>query len=461
MVSNIFRVLISNGIVALVGLISSLFLPNLLSIDDYAEYQTFILYISYVALFHLGFPNGLSIKYAGKSFRSIEKQQLKSEMRFLLIIISFFSVLFIVLYTFSRNIMFLYVAVMTFCTCYLGAITQLLQAWGIFDLYAISHVIISAVPLALPIIIYFLLGKASAIISIVSYILVYVIVTIFYLLWQLILGKNYSCAKIFSKENRDTEITGLLFHIGSYINVLFHNVDKQLIKWYCSVQEFSYYSFAITMQSTMTILLTAVSQPLFPYIAAGKLDSEKKVSFAKRSLLMLGSLSGAAYFVCMLIVENWIPKYSNSLLVIRIYFALFPAMAVVNCLYFNFYKVKKLKYRYTIDLMLMFALAIVLDLAAIKLNNGHTGVAMATVAVYYFWLIYGVKVFPELKLTRNEYAFVFLYLILFFGIQRVKGNILGLLLFVLADCILCQTLFRKEMKLILSYIFGKIKKLIR
>jgi len=93
MVSNIFRVLISNGIVALVGLISSLLLPNLLSIDDYAEYQTFILYIGYVALFHLGFPNGLSIKYAGKSFRSIEKRQLKGEMRLLLIIISAFSVL--------------------------------------------------------------------------------------------------------------------------------------------------------------------------------------------------------------------------------------------------------------------------------------------------------------------------------------------------------------------------------
>lgn len=461
MVSNIFRVLISNGIVALVGLVSSLLLPNLLSINDYAEYQTFILYISYVALFHLGFPNGLSIKYAGKSFQSIEKRQLKGEMRLLLIIISTFSVLFFVLYIFYGNIMFLYVAVMTFCSCYLGAITQLLQAWEIFDLYAISHVIISAVPLALPIIIYFLLGKASATISIVSYISVYVIVTILYLLWQLIHGKKYSCAKIFSKENRDTEITGLLFHIGSYINVLFHSVDKQLIKLYCSVQEFSYYSFAITMQSTMTILLTAVSQPLFPYIAAGKLDSEKKVSFVKRSLLMLGSLSGAAYFACSLIVENWITKYSNSLLVIRIYFALFPAMAVINCLYFNYYKAKKLKYRYTIDLLLMFALAIVLDLAAIKLNNGHIGVAIATVVVYYFWLIYGAKVFPELKLTKREYAFVFFYLILFFGIQGVKSNIIGMLLFVLADYILCQTFFYEEMKSILNYVFGKIKKIRR
>ena len=52
MVSNIFRVLISNGIVALVGLISSLLLPNLLSIDDYAEYQTFIIYICFFSFLY-------------------------------------------------------------------------------------------------------------------------------------------------------------------------------------------------------------------------------------------------------------------------------------------------------------------------------------------------------------------------------------------------------------------------
>ncbi len=52
MLKNIFKVLISNGVVAAVGLISSLLLPNLLSIDDYAVYQTFILYIS-LSLIHI------------------------------------------------------------------------------------------------------------------------------------------------------------------------------------------------------------------------------------------------------------------------------------------------------------------------------------------------------------------------------------------------------------------------
>ena len=444
MLKNVFKVLMSNGIVALIGLLSSLFLPNLLSIDEYASYQTFILYISYVALFNLGFPNGLSIKYAGKSFQSIEKRQLKAEMRLLLIIISIFSTFFFAVYIASKNIMVLYIVIMTFCTCYLGAITQLLQAWEMFDLYAICHVIVSALPLVLPLAFSVVFGKINSTICILSYLLVYIIVTIAFLTRQITLERRIQCAQIFSKENLNTEITGFLFHIGSYINILFHNVDKQLIKWYCSVQEFSYYSFAITMQSTMTIFLTAISQPLFPYIASGKLNSKNKIVFVKRLLLMLGSLSGIAFYACSFIVELWIPKYINSLQEIRIYFALFPAMAVINCLYFNFYKVKKLKYRYTIDLVIMLCVAVVLDLYAVSTKNGHLGVATATVIVYYFWLVYGMHVFPELKFDKNEYAFVAIYMVLFFATQYIKNNIIGMIVFLIADFLLCWSMFRIE-----------------
>ena len=43
----------------------------------------------------------------------------------------------------------------------------------------------------------------------------------------------------------------------------------------------------------------------------------------------------------------------------------------------------------------------------------------------------------------------------------MTSNIIGMLLFVLIDYILCQTLFREEMKSILDYILEKLKKLSR
>lgn len=90
-------------------------------------------------------------------------------------------------------------------------------------------------------------------------------------------------------------------------------------------------------------------------------------------LLILGSFSGVAFYACSFIVKLWIPKYVDSLQVIRIYFALFLAMAVINCLYSNYYKVKKLKYRYIIDLAIMLCLAVALDLFVVRTGNGHIG----------------------------------------------------------------------------------------
>ena len=77
-------------------------------------------------------------------------------------------------------------------------------------------------------------------------------------------------------------------------------------------------------------------------------------------------------------------------------------------------------------------------------KNGHLGVATATVIVYYFWLVYGMHVFPELKFDKNEYAFVAIYMVLFFATQYIKNNIIGMIVFLIADFLLCWSMFRIE-----------------
>ena len=94
----------------------------------------------------------------------------------------------------------------------------------------------------------------------------------------------------------------------------------------------------------------------------------------------------------------------------------------------------------------MLCLAIALDLFAVSTKNGHIGVAVATVIVYYIWLIYGMHVFPELKFDKYEYAFVIIYIILFFSTQYIKNDFIGLILFLLADFFLCRSIFREEVK---------------
>ena len=93
---NIIRVLFANFLVTAVSFIGSFVFPRILSIESYAQYHQFTLYVSYIAVLHLGFPSGMVIKYAGKNVDNINKSQLKSEVLITFYTLSFFSVIAII-----------------------------------------------------------------------------------------------------------------------------------------------------------------------------------------------------------------------------------------------------------------------------------------------------------------------------------------------------------------------------
>lgn len=456
MLKNIIKVLSANGIVALIGLANSLLLPKLISIEEYALYQTFMLYLSYIAILHFGFPTGMNIKYAGKKIESVDKSQYKSEMRVLFCILGVFSFVGMILTIRNSSSMSLYITLMIFPYCFLGSFSLLLQAFGKFQEYAILHTIMSAVPLLLPIIIYLITRQASGIICIGIYIGVYVIATIYCMLFHHSVVHRVKSNKLLSLENWEIEKVGFFFLLGNYINSLFHSVDKQFVSWSCSTNEFSYYSFALTMQNVMTIFITAVAQPMFPYMAAGKVKDDGYTKI-KRYLFILGSFSGIAYFVCNIVVCIWLPNYIESLEIIKIYFAVFPAMAVINSIYINLYKTRKMTKSYIRDLLLMLLAAIVGNGLAIQFGYGYRGVALVTTLLYYIWLIFGSFIFKELKISFREYLFLFIFIILFITIPNLFKPVMGAIVYLVLDIFACVLCFPDELRLIIKMLTEKRK----
>ncbi|MGN0132768.1 MAG: lipopolysaccharide biosynthesis protein [Lachnospiraceae bacterium] len=443
MLKNILRVFIANGIVAVVGLLSSLFLPKTLSIEEYAVYQAFILYLGYVGILHLGFPNGLSIKYAGKNFNKIDRKQYKSELLFLILVLLVFSAIAICIAFGTQNKMMFYIAIMIFPYCFMSSFLSLFQSWGKFRSYAFLHIVLSAVPLALPIAFYFATRQISALLCIGLYISVYLCATVVSMFKNFQSVGGVKSNKIFSNENFQIEKLGFFFMLGNYINNILTSIDKQFIRWVGTTHQFSFYSFALTMQGVMTIFLTAISKPLFPYMVSGKI-TRNQYSEVKRYLLMLGSLSGVAYFACCLIVKLWIPDYIRSLEVIEIYFAVFPAMAVINCLYFNLYKTRKMTIRYIVDLLIILGIAAVADGMAVGTGHTYIGVCFVTTVIYYIWMFYGTFVFKELKFNKREILFLVLFLILFFITPKIGNDIIGAIVFLFLDIVICKVCFSSE-----------------
>ena len=72
---NIIKVGISNLFTILSGIIVGFVIPKIMGLEDYGYYKTFTLYVSYVGLFHLGFIDGIYLKYGGVSYDDFDKCQ--------------------------------------------------------------------------------------------------------------------------------------------------------------------------------------------------------------------------------------------------------------------------------------------------------------------------------------------------------------------------------------------------
>lgn len=451
LMKNILRVLSANFWVALIGFASSFIFPKILTIDDYAFYHTFTLYLTYITILHLGFPSGMVINYAGMNYDEIDKSQYKAEIELIGIILVLFTTFFLILSAILHNRMLAFIALAIIPYDLIGSYKALLQAWNRFKEFSIISTVVASIIPIVAFLYYIIEGILPGDIYICIFLTTYWLVAIFIITE---IGKKIKGVKansILTRVNWITEKTGIVFVLGNYINALFVSSDKQFVKWFFDNSYFAFYSFGMSMQALMTVFITSIAQPLFPAMAQGKFKDED-YNGIKELLIIFGSLSGCAYFVTLIIVKNFIPKYIESLDVVGIYFVVFPAMAVVNCLYINLYKIKNLMQQYIKTLIGIFCVAVVLNTLAVCFYRKYTGVSVATTITYYIWFFGGFKQFKFLRLTFQDIVYLILYIIGFFFITRNASGFLGILFYLTFIVLLVLVCYRDRLKTIPKYI---------
>ncbi|MCL0084345.1 hypothetical protein M1N82_02245, partial [Dehalococcoidia bacterium] len=73
-----------NGLLLLFGFIQFLIIPRYLSVEDFGYLQLFMLYATYVGILHLGFIDGILVRWAGKDLAQVGSE-IRIAFRFLLL----------------------------------------------------------------------------------------------------------------------------------------------------------------------------------------------------------------------------------------------------------------------------------------------------------------------------------------------------------------------------------------
>ncbi|MEY8356617.1 hypothetical protein AALB39_25140 [Lachnospiraceae bacterium 54-53] len=364
------------------------------------------------------------LNYAGKKYQSTEKSQYKSENYLLYVVLTVFTVIGLAVAGVSKSVLILCVTLTIFSDCIIASFKALYQAWERYTGYSIVNalpkVFISLFGLAA----YFIFHELSGSVVIAAYMVISWAIALYFMVEFAHFTNGVKASKVFSEKNKDTTINGFLITLGNYVNLLYHSIDKQFVSILYGTVTFAQYSFAMSTQTIMTMFITSLANPFYPRLAKGDID-KPYIQRLKKLLFIFGAYSGCAYFAVSFCVKNWIVNYIPSLDVVAMFFGVFPAMAVINVIYINMYKIKKMMKKYIFTLAGMLGLAVLLNCIAALLHGDYVSISLATMISYYVWLLYSQKDFEEIELEFRDYGYLVGFLVIYFAAQIIGHEIIG------------------------------------
>lgn len=439
---SLLYVLSSRIVGLLVSLARGFAIPILLSVLDYARYKIFGLYSSFAGLTHLGMVDGIYIEYGGKSLSDIDKSKLTSQFYFIVILEILLSIPILFFGFFSEDFLFFILLILNFFGVNIVSfLSYLAQATSQFKIFSSYHIVGSILSL---------LFTVMAFIFRIQWFYYFIILDIvikylecFILARHIRFRLSLGSVKVFGKENWLIAWKGFVIYFGNFSAMLFYSMDRWFVKTLLRVEDFAYYSFAVSMMSMVMIMVTSVAMTFYPMLVKRQKE-EGLLKRLKSYLMMLGAFSCVAYFGFDFIVSWILRGYLLSLEVIAILFAGFPAIAVINAIYVNMYKAQKVEKKYFFTVFGMVTVSFSLNVLAVTISKSNWTIAAATTIAFYFWFFFSSKDFDGTATNLREIAYLSAFLIVFFSTTRLLPWWLGLPLYLAGVLALTLMLYKRE-----------------
>ncbi len=442
----------SNLLLLLASTLNNFILPMILSVVDYANYKSYILYASFSGLFHLGFVDGINLKYGGQHVSQIDRNSFWSEHHLFFLFQTAITALLFVVAAASHSWVLMLFALSVMPINMQSFFLFFLQAVGEFGLYAKCVIIV-------PSLMCLFTCVAFAFHSLVDYSVFCLIYLTSYLISWLTLERRLrgrlplvSSLKPFKQFRACKSIvfSGFFIMMGTIVFTFFMTAGRWLIKWLMDDASFAIYSIAASLLGFVLIFVNAVNKVFYPYLCRQK-ENETKKKLLIDMLLVIATLSLPFFFPMKVAIYFFLPNYINAVDIVKYLLLTLPAVIIIQSYYVNLYKVKKLERQYLKDGILYASISLVLNIMAFYFFRSLTSIAIAAVISSYIWFL-----FPNRRIhIVSRRLFLFLYLISVFGVflsvETFVGNDMMAFLVSLFVITLINTIFyQPELKTIFS-----------
>lgn len=327
------------------SLVVSFIAPKFINVTDFAYWQLFLFYVSYVNISRLGLIDGIYLRLAGKDYEKLDHNLLSVEwivFTAFQLIVSIILFLCVSLSEMDIERKFVYGAC---CICIViinsnNYFSYLLQTTNQTKKYSVSLIIQNVFWfIAVGIIVIFKIYTYKIIV--IMYVMGHVFAG-FYLMrytkeiWHI---KKCSVYKVLLDIRYNIKC-GIMLMISLYAGNLVIGSTKIIIDRAWGVETFGYFSFALTLANFVLTFINQVSLVMFP--ALKRIPDNKRVDtyLSVRNLLRIAlPLVLMGYYPICILVEWWLPKYVNSLVYLTFFLPICTFDGKMQMLCSTFFKV--------------------------------------------------------------------------------------------------------------------------
>ena len=458
MKKGITIVFIANVLNMLFSVAISFILPKYLSIESYGYYKVFQLYLNYLGLAHLGFADGIYLKYGGENIASIEPKEIQNEASTIRNMQLLISVLAVIVSIVIKNPIAIFLSLSLIPVNMVSFYKNLFQATGEFKNYSI---VITVIPLIM-----FVCNMFLVFVSRTDNYLFYIAVSflanlLIYMYLEMQGRRRFGRFSFFAFDIRsliNNIKLGISLTIGNFASILITSIDRWCIQALMTITDFSYYSFAVSVENLFNVCVSAVTTTLYNYLCKEK--NVYRICRIRNYCAIIGVYLVAVAFPVKYIIHIWLQKYSESIPCLFILICAHSFYFVIKAIYVNLYKARGQQKHYLYQMIIVLGIAVVTNLFAYfcisKTKESFAYASLATAAIWYFMCF---SEFPEIRgKIRESFALVITACIYLITGLLIENALVGLIIYLGGSTIvlyLLVNIYFKDFIRMASGIFSK------
>lgn len=328
-IKNIASVIFSNGITLLVSVLLTLFVPKILGVEEFAYWQLYIFYISYVGFFHFGWIDGIYLKIGGAKYRDLDYPNLSAQFSLLIIFETIIASLiavgsFLFIGDATKKIIFMFVAFCGVITTATTFLLYILQSTNRIKEYA-KYTRYDRYIYFILTMIYLSLGGRNVFFLMAFDVIARLLILILCMLTcQEVVLPPYERFPVVIKEIGENIAIGSSLMFANIASMLIVGVIRLGIERQWSVTVFGKVSLMLSISNLVLRFVSAVGVVMFPLLR--RIDKKHLVQlYEMMRTLLMPLLYGCLllYYPMKIILTKWLPAYTDSFVYMSILFPIF------------------------------------------------------------------------------------------------------------------------------------------